>query len=143
MGDDGFYNYLRANFVPDISFEEACELKAQFFAGYPDMARWQDEYARHTREQGYTQTVAGGRWRWKWQAQEPEDVDENAPFYADTISGFRGAISADPMRIRRKRFARNVPRRFCYERRMPNLGGYGDWPFARQSSSVRHTPLPG
>jgi hypothetical protein len=47
------------------------------------------------------------------------------------------------MRIRRKKFARNVLRRFCYERRMPNLGGYGDRPFARQSSSVRHTPLPG
>jgi DNA polymerase-1 len=79
MGDHGFYNYLRANFVPDITFEEACELKAQFFAGYPDLARWQDEYARHAREQGYTQTVAGRRWRWKWRAQDPEDVDEDAP----------------------------------------------------------------
>jgi DNA polymerase-1 len=91
MGDNGFYNYLRANFVPDITFERACELKSQFFAGYPDLARWQDEYARHTREQGYTQTVAGRRWQWKWQAQDPEDVDEDAPFYADVISGFRGA----------------------------------------------------
>ena len=53
MGNRGFYNYLRVNFVPDITFEEACELRARFFAGYPDMARWQDEYARHTREQGY------------------------------------------------------------------------------------------
>jgi hypothetical protein len=35
------------------------------------MARWQDEYARHSREQGYTQTVAGRRWRWKWRAQNP------------------------------------------------------------------------
>ena len=93
MGDYGFYNYLRANFVPDITFERACELKAQFFAGYPDLARWQDEYARHTREQGYTQTVAGRRWHWKWQAQDPEDVDEDAPFYADAISGFRGAYA--------------------------------------------------
>ena len=72
---------------------EACELRARFFAGYPDMARWQDEYARHTREQGYTQTVAGRRWRWKWQAQDPEDVDEDAPFYDDVISGFRGAYA--------------------------------------------------
>jgi DNA polymerase I-like protein with 3'-5' exonuclease and polymerase domains len=93
MGNNGFYNYLRANFVPDITFERACELKAQFFAGYPDLARWQDEYARHAREQGYTQTVAGRRWRWKWQAQDPEDVDEDAPFYADAISGFRGAYA--------------------------------------------------
>jgi DNA polymerase I len=77
MGNCGFYNYLRVNFVPDITFEEACELKARFFAVYPDMARWQDEYARHTREQGFTQTVAGRRWRWKWQAQNPEDVDED------------------------------------------------------------------
>ena len=93
MGDNGFYNYLRANFVPDTTFEEACELKRNFFAGYPDMARWQDEYARHTREKGFTQTVAGRRWHWKWKAQDPEDVDEDAPFYADTISGFRGAYA--------------------------------------------------
>jgi DNA polymerase I len=95
MGDNGFYNYLRANFIPDITFERACELKAQFFAGYPDLARWQDEYARYTREQGYTQTVAGRRWRWKWRAQDPEDVDEDTPFYADEISGFRGAYAVN------------------------------------------------
>ena len=40
MGNRGFYNYLRINFVPDVTFEEACELRARFFAGYPDMARW-------------------------------------------------------------------------------------------------------
>jgi DNA polymerase-1 len=95
MGDYGFYNYLRANFVPDITFERACELKAQFFAGYPDLARWQDEYARHARKQGYTQTVAGRRWHWKWQAQDPEEVDEDVPFYADTITGFRGAYAVN------------------------------------------------
>ena len=95
MGNIGFYNYLRVNFVPDISFEEACELKARFFAGYPDMARWQSEYARHTREQGYTQTVAGRRWRWKWRAQDPDDVDEDTPFYEDALSGFRGAYAVN------------------------------------------------
>jgi DNA polymerase I-like protein with 3'-5' exonuclease and polymerase domains len=95
MGNNGFYNYLRANFVPDITFERACELKAQFFTGYADLARWQDGYARHTREQGYTQTVVGRRWRWKWQAQDPENVDEDAPFYDDAISGFRGAYAVN------------------------------------------------
>jgi DNA polymerase-1 len=95
MGDNGFYNYLRANFVPDITFDRACELRAQFFAGYPDLARWQDEYARHTHEQGFTQTVAGRRWHWKWQAQDPEDIDEDAPFYADIISGFHGAYAVN------------------------------------------------
>jgi DNA polymerase-1 len=95
MGDNGFYNYLRANFVPEITFDQACELKAQFFAGYPDLARWQDEYARHTHEQGFTQTVAGRRWHWKWRAQDPEDVDEDAPFYADAISGFQGAYAVN------------------------------------------------
>jgi DNA polymerase I-like protein with 3'-5' exonuclease and polymerase domains len=93
MGNRGFYNYLRVNFVPDITFENACELRARFFVGYPDMARWQDEYARHTREQGYTQTVAGRRWRWKWRAQNPEDIDEDTPFYEDVVTGFRGAYA--------------------------------------------------
>jgi DNA polymerase I-like protein with 3'-5' exonuclease and polymerase domains len=95
MGNRGFYNYLRVNFVPDITFENACELRARFFAGYPDMARWQDEYARHTRKQGYTQTVAGRRWHWRWRAQNPEDVDEDTPFYEDVIVGFRGAYAVN------------------------------------------------
>jgi DNA polymerase-1 len=95
MGNKGFYNYLRVNFVPDITFERACELKALFFAGYPDMAQWQSEYARHTREQGYTQTVAGRRWRWKWRAPNPDDVDEDTPFYEDVIIGFHGAYAVN------------------------------------------------
>jgi DNA polymerase-1 len=95
MGNRGFYNYLRVNFVPNITFDEACELRARFFAGYPDMARWQDEYSRHTREQGYTQTVAGRRWRWKWRAQNPEDVDDDTPFYEDVIVGFSGSLAVN------------------------------------------------
>ncbi len=62
---------------------------------YPDMARWQDEYARASREQGYTQTVAGRRWHWKWQAQNPDDLDEDAPFYADRLVGFRGGYAVN------------------------------------------------
>ena len=36
MGNNGFFNYLRANFVPDITYSEACELRARFFAAYPE-----------------------------------------------------------------------------------------------------------
>jgi DNA polymerase I len=95
MGKAGFYKYLRCNFVPDITFDAACELRECFFAGYPDMERWQNEYARHTREQGFTQTIAGRRWRWRWRAQNPEDVDENVPFFEDVIIGFRGAYAVN------------------------------------------------
>ena len=59
------------------------------------MAKWQDEYARHTRQQGYTQTVAGRRWRWKWRAQNPDDVDADTPFYEDVIIGFRGSYAVN------------------------------------------------
>ena len=86
---------MRAGFQPDITYAEACDLRARFFQCYPDIPQWQDDYARHAREQGYTQTVAGRRWRWKWQAQDPEDVDEDAPFYTDVISGFRGAYAVN------------------------------------------------
>jgi DNA polymerase-1 len=93
MGKRCFYDYLRVNFVPDITFEDACELRARFFTAYPDLARWQDEYGRYSREKGFTQTVAGRRWRWKWRAQNPEDVDESTPFYEDVIVGFRGSYA--------------------------------------------------
>jgi DNA polymerase I len=95
MGDRGFYNYLRAGFQPDITYADACDLRARFFECYPDMPRWQDEYARQSRQQGYTQTVAGRRWRWMWQAQEAEDLDEEAPFYADKLIGFHGAYAVN------------------------------------------------
>jgi DNA polymerase I len=95
MGNRGFYRYLRINFAPNVSYEEACELRARFFAGYPDMAQWQTEYARHAREQGFTQTVAGRRWRWKWRAPNPADVDEDTPFYEDVIVGFSGSYACN------------------------------------------------
>ena len=81
--------------MPDITFEEACDLRARFFAGYPDMEQWQTEYARHARQQGYTQTVAGRRWRWKWRAPDPADIDEDTPFYEDVIVGFSGSYAVN------------------------------------------------
>lgn len=95
MGDVGFYNYLRANFMPDVTFEEARELKSKFFKSYPDLASWQDEYSRVSREAGFTQTALGRRWRWKWRARDPEELDEDEPFYADRLSGFRGSYAVN------------------------------------------------
>jgi DNA polymerase I-like protein with 3'-5' exonuclease and polymerase domains len=95
MGDHSFYNYLCAEFQLDITYAEACDMRARFFQGYPDMARWQDEYARQCRQQGYTQTIAGRRWSWSWQAQQAEDLDEDEPFYADKLIGFHGAYAVN------------------------------------------------
>src|SRR6476619_2503406 len=66
------WEQARAGFQPDITYAEACDRRARFFQCNPDIARWQDEYARQSRQKGYTQTVAGGRWRWAWQAQQPD-----------------------------------------------------------------------
>jgi DNA polymerase I-like protein with 3'-5' exonuclease and polymerase domains len=66
-----------------------------FFAGYPDLARWQDEYSRHSRECGFTSTVAGRRWQWEWNAKSEEDVDLDAPFYEDQLRGFNGALAVN------------------------------------------------
>jgi DNA polymerase-1 len=95
MGDRSFYNYLCAEFQLDITYAEACDMRAKFFQGYPDMARWQDEFSRQSRQQGYTQTVAGRRWRWSWQAQQADDLDEDEPFYADKLMGFHGAYAVN------------------------------------------------
>ena len=95
MGNTGFFNYLRANFAPNITYAEACDLRGRFFAGYPDMARWQDEFARCSRELGYTQTIGGRRWKWAWQAEDPADIDEEEPFYWDRIRGFNGSYAVN------------------------------------------------
>jgi DNA polymerase I-like protein with 3'-5' exonuclease and polymerase domains len=95
MGDRAFFNYVRAGYQPNITYSDACELRTRFFEGYPDLAAWQHEYSHRCRQQGYTQTVAGRRWRWTWQAQDPEDLDEDAPFYADKLIGFNGAYAVN------------------------------------------------
>jgi DNA polymerase family A/3'-5' exonuclease len=43
----------------------------------------------------HTKTGSGRRWRWKWLAQNPEDVDEDTPFYEDAIVGFRGSYAVN------------------------------------------------
>jgi DNA polymerase I-like protein with 3'-5' exonuclease and polymerase domains len=95
MGNNGFFNYLRANFVPDITYGEACELRARFFAAYPDLVRWQDDFAQRSRELGYTQTVAGRRWKWAWRAEDLADLDEDEPFFADRLLGFSGSYAVN------------------------------------------------
>ena len=93
MGNRGFYNYMRAGYQPNITYEEACNLRARFFEGYPDLAAWQDDYSRHSRRQGFTETMCGRRWRWAWQAQAADDLDEDADFYGDKLIGFNGAYA--------------------------------------------------
>jgi DNA polymerase I len=93
MGNRSFYNYIRAGYQPNITYAEACNLRARFFEGYPDLATWQDEYSRHSRQQGFTETLCGRRWRWKWRAQAADDLDDDANFYADKLIGFNGAYA--------------------------------------------------
>ncbi len=93
MGNRGFYNYMRAGYQPNITYEEACNLRARFFEGYPDLAAWQDDYSRRSRQQGFNETMCGRRWRWAWQAQAADDLDEDADFYGDKLIGFNGAYA--------------------------------------------------
>ena len=93
MGNRGFYNYLRAGYQPNITYEEACNLRARFFEGYPDLAAWQDDYSWCSRQQGFTETMCGRRWRWAWRAQAADDLDEDEDFYGDKLIGFNGAYA--------------------------------------------------
>jgi DNA polymerase I len=95
MGNRSFYNYIRAGYQPNITYAEACDLRARFFEGLPDLAAWQDEYSRHSRQQGFTETLCGRRWRWKWRALAADELDEDAAFYADKLIGFNGAYAVN------------------------------------------------
>jgi len=95
MGNKGFFNYLRTNFMPDVSFEEACALRSRFFNGYPDLAHWQDRFSQQSKRDGFTYTAAGRRWRWKWDALPADDLDEDMPFYRDKLIGFDGAYAVN------------------------------------------------
>ena len=95
MGNLGFFNYVRAGFKPDITFDEARELRAKFFAGYPDMELWQREYSDISRDQGFTSTVGGRRWKWEWGAKSEDELDPDMPFYEDALEGFNGAIAVN------------------------------------------------
>ena len=93
MGNRGFYNYLRVGYQPHITYTDACNMRARFFEGYPDLAAWQDDYSRRSRQQGFTETMCGRRWRWAWRAQAADDLDEDADFYGDKLIGFNGAYA--------------------------------------------------
>ena len=99
MGERGFHSYLKANAaavgLPEVTFDEACARRTAFLEGYPDLVVWQDEYSRHSRDQGYTETVAGRRWWWHWQAKHPDDLDPDEPFYDDKMEGFRGSYAVN------------------------------------------------
>lgn len=97
MGERGFFSYLKASFDPDgrLTYDEAARRRNAFFEGYPDLAAWQDEYANFSREQGYTQTIAGRRWWWCWQARDPDDLSSDEPFYEDKLEGFRGSYAVN------------------------------------------------
>src|SRR5262249_24476966 len=59
----------------------------------PRFRRLADDYSRHSRHQGFTETVCGRRWRGAWQAQAGDDLDEDADFYGHKLIGFNGAYA--------------------------------------------------
>ena len=93
MGNRGFYNYLRAGYQPDITFEEACDLRAQFFEGYPDLAAGRTTTLdaagnkaspRHVRS-ALALGMAGAGPRTIWTKMKPST--------ATSSSGFNGAYA--------------------------------------------------
>ena len=94
MGNRGFYNYMRAGYQPNITYAEACDLRAQFFEGYPDLAVWQDDYSRHSRQQRASRKrYAGGAGAGNGKRRPRMIPTRTQTFYADKLIGFNGAYA--------------------------------------------------
>ena len=92
MGNRGFFSYLRINFsLTSVSKRPETELLLRWLPRHAVVAR-----NMPTRRQSRLYPdVAGRRWRWKWHAQDPDEIDEDTPFYEDVIAGFHGAYAVN------------------------------------------------
>ena len=89
MRQRGFFYYVRDQYRPDITEDEAFDLYEAFHEAYPELGEWHSQQERQCRRDGFVETVLGRRWSWKWQARDADEVDYDAGFVEDQRSGFR------------------------------------------------------
>jgi DNA polymerase-1 len=89
MSARGFFRYVRANYQPDITEDEAYALYDAMHEAYPELGEWHYRWARQCRQDGYVATPLGRRWYWKWHARDEDEIDYDAGFIADQRTGFQ------------------------------------------------------
>jgi DNA polymerase-1 len=88
MRPRGFFQYVRDQYQPDITEEEAFDQYDAFHEAYPELGEWHYQQERQCRQAGYVETLLGRRWYWKWRAIEEEEIDYDRGFIEDQRSGF-------------------------------------------------------
>lgn len=73
-GPKAFQVYLKAVIGVDVDLDEAQDIIDKFKTTYPDLAQWQDDQTKESRELGYVHTLGGRRWFWEWRAKDDDDV---------------------------------------------------------------------
>ena len=89
MSRRGFFHYVRSEYQPNITEEEADALFEGTFEAYPELAEWHYQQERACRRAGYVDTPLGRRWHWRWRAKEPDELDPEELFFEDKLSGFQ------------------------------------------------------
>jgi DNA polymerase-1 len=79
----------------DVDIEEAARIIDVFKQTYPELAAWQAEQSRASRQEGYAQTIGGRRWWWSWRSHDYDEVpDDMEDYQVDAyLEGFERNLS--------------------------------------------------
>jgi DNA polymerase-1 len=89
MSARGFFRYVRNQYQPDITTEEAYALYDAMHDAYPELGEWHYQQEHQCRRDGYVETPLGRRWYWEWRARGEDEIDDDAGFVEDQRSGFQ------------------------------------------------------
>jgi DNA polymerase-1 len=89
MRPRGFFLYVRDQYQPDITEDEAYALYDMAHDAYPELGEWHYQQERQSRMDGYVETPLGRRWYWEWRARDEDEIDYEAGFVEDQRSGFQ------------------------------------------------------
>jgi DNA polymerase-1 len=89
MRERGFFFYVRDQYQPDITEDEAFDLYDAAHAAYPELAEWHNLQEAQCRSDGCVSTPLGRRWHWHWLARDDDEIDYDRGFVEDQRSGFQ------------------------------------------------------
>jgi DNA polymerase-1 len=89
MRPRGFHRFIRDQFQPDITEDEAHALYDAFHAAMPELGEWHYRHEQQCRRDGYVETPLGRRWYWHWRARDDDEIDYDAGFVEDQRTGFQ------------------------------------------------------
>jgi DNA polymerase-1 len=89
MRPRGFFYYMRDQYQPDATEDEAFAQYDAMHAVFPELGEWHVLQDAQCRREGYVETPMGRRWLWSWRARDEDEIDYDRGFVDDQRTGFQ------------------------------------------------------